>query len=150
VRIALKRKKTTAEKYAVALIAVGAAFALRYGLYGTLENRIPFGFFTLATLISAWYGGLGPGLLAAVGGLVLADAFFLPTHSAEGGLGETERTAIGVYAMTNTLIVVLFWHLHTKLRDAEDAVERLEGGQPGDATRHPEPQAGTTGQAHPL
>lgn len=149
-RIALKRKKTTAEKYAVALIAVGAAFALRYGLYGTLENRIPFGFFTLATLISAWYGGLGPGLLAAVGGLVLADAFFLPTHSAEGGLGETERTAIGVYAMTNTLIVVLFWHLHTKLRDAEDAVERLEGGQPGDATRHPEPQAGTTGQAHPL
>jgi len=150
VRIVLKRKKTTAEKYVVALIAVGAAFALRYGLYGTLENRIPFGFFTLATLISAWYGGLGPGLLAAVGGLVLADAFFLPTHSAEGGLGETERTAIGVYAMTNTLIVVLFWHLHTKLRDAEDALERLEGGQPGDATRHPEPQAGTTGQAHPL
>ena len=146
----MKRKKTTAEKYAVALLAVGAAFALRYGLYGTLENRIPFGFFTLATLISAWYGGLGPGLVAALTGLILADAFFLPPHSAEGGIGETERTAIGVYAMTNTLIVVLFWHLHTKLRDAEHALEKLEGGQSDEGHRHPEPQAGTPGQAHPL
>ena len=146
----VKRKKTTAEKYAVALLAVGAAFALRYGLYGTLENRIPFGFFTLATLISAWYGGLGPGLLAAVGGLVLADAFFLPPHSADGGIGEPERTAIGIYAMTNTLIVVLFWHLHTKLRDAEDALRKLEGGRHDGGMSNPEPHPGTPGEVHPL
>src|SRR5262245_46889405 len=113
-------------RYAVAIAAILGAFAVRYGLHGTLENRIPFAFFTLATLIAAWYGGLGPGLLAAVGGLTLTDYFFLPPHSPEGGLGETERTAIGIYALTNTLIVVLFWHMHTRLRDLEDRVDRLQ------------------------
>jgi len=120
-------RRSTSARYAVAIVAILAAFAVRYGLHGTLEHRIPFAFFTLSTLIAAWYGGLGPGLLAAVGGLALTDFFFLPPHSAEGGLGETERTSIGIYAMTNTLIVVLFWHLHTRLREVEARLHQLEG-----------------------
>ena len=142
------RNKSTSARYAVAIVAVGIAFALRYGLYGTLENRIPFAFFTLSTLISAWYGGLGPGMLAAVSGLVLADYFFLPPHSPDGGIGETERTSIGIYAMTNTMIVVLFWHLHNKLRDAEDRLHRLAGGAP--AAGAPDEHSGTPGQVRPL
>jgi len=114
----------------------------------TLANRIPFAFFTLATLIAAWYGGLGPGLLAAVGGLTLTDYFFLPPHSPEGGLGETERTAIGIYALTNTLIVVLFWHLHTRLRDVEDRLHALEGGGPAAATA--DQHSVTPGEVRPL
>src|SRR5688572_22029099 len=62
----LFKKRTPVERYAVAVIAVAVAFGLRYGIYGTLDNRIPFGFFTTATLIAAWYGGLGPGMLAAI------------------------------------------------------------------------------------
>ena len=142
------RNKSTSARYAVAIVAVGIAFALRYGLYGTLDNRIPFGFFTLSTLIAAWYGGLGPGMLAAMSGLLLADYFFLPPHSPEGGLGEAARTGIGIYAITNTLIVVLFWHLHNKLRDAEDRLHRLEGGAP--AAGAPDEHPGTPGQVRPL
>ena len=145
----MNRKKTSAEKYAVAVGAVMVAFALRYSLQDALGYRIPFAFFTLSTLIAAWYGGLGPGMLAAVGGLVLADLFFLPPHSAEDGFGETERTAIGIYAMTNTLIVVLFWHLHNRLRDAQDALRKLRGGPPddiSDSTSH----AGTPPEVRPL
>lgn len=145
--VIVKRKLTVVEKYAVAIGVVGVAFALRYSLHDTVGNRIPFAFFTLATIIAAWYGGLGPGLLAAIGGLVLGDVFFLPAHSPEG-LGETERTSIGVYAMTNTLIVVLFWNLHTKLRDAEDELLKRTGGRTADAGE--ESHAGTPGQVHPL
>ena len=134
------RNKSTSARYAVAIVAVGIAFALRYGLYGTLENRIPFAFFTLSTLISAWYGGLGPGMLAAMSGLVLADYFFLPPHSPDGGIGEAARTSIGIYALTNTLIIVLFWHLHNKLRETEDQLHRLKGEAP---------VAGVTGE-HPV
>jgi K+-sensing histidine kinase KdpD len=102
---------------------------LRYGIYGTLDHRIPFGFFTPATLIAAWYGGLGPGMLAALAGLLLGDYFFLPPHQSDSGtLGEAERTAIGSYAMTNTLIVVLFWRLHSRLRELEDQLRKLQGG----------------------
>ena len=115
------------------------AFALRYGLYGTLDNRIPFGFFTLSTLIAAWYGGLGPGMLAAMSGLLLADYFFLPPHSPEGGLGEAARTGIGIYAMTNTLIVVLFWHLHTRLREMRRPAARARGRRAGSRHRRERP-----------
>src|SRR5262245_48282713 len=139
-------RSSTSVRYAVAIVAILAAFAIRYGLHDTLANRIPFAFFTLATLIAAWYGGLGPGLLAAVGGLTLTDYFFLPPHSPEGGLGETERTAIGIYALTNTFIVVLFWHLHIKMRDLQDRLRRLQGGTSAAADEHP----GTPGEVRPL
>ena len=112
---------TDLQKYTVAVAAVLAAFGLRYGIYGTLDNRIPFGFFTSATVNAAWYGGLGPGLLAALAGLLLGDFFFLPRHAAGDPMGEAERTAIGVYAMNATLIVVLFWHLHSRMREIEDS-----------------------------
>jgi K+-sensing histidine kinase KdpD len=115
----------------VAIVAVALAFGLRYGIYGTLDHRIPFGFFTTSTLIAAWYGGLGPGMLAALTGLLLGDHFFLPPHQSDSGtLGEPERTAIGSYAMTTTLIVVLFWRLHSRLREVEDELQKMQDGQP--------------------
>ena len=134
------------QRYAVAVAAVAVAFAIRYGIYGTLDNRIPFGFFTSATLIAAWYGGLGPGLLAALAGLVLADYFFLTPHAAGAAYGEAERTAIGIYAMNAALIVVLFALLHMRLRGLED---KLGSGDSGgrasapsehEARGHPQPR----------
>jgi two-component system, sensor histidine kinase and response regulator len=119
---------TPLQKYTVAVAAVLVAFAVRYGIYGTLDNRIPFGFFTSATIIAAWYGGLGPGLLAALAGLLLGDFFFLPRHAAGDSMSEAVRTAIGIYAMNATLIVVLFWHLHTRMRDAEDRQRKPKHG----------------------
>jgi two-component system, sensor histidine kinase and response regulator len=101
---------------------------LRYTIYGTLDHRLPFSFFTTATLIAAWYGGLGPGMLAAISGLLLGDYFFLPKHESGSTMSEAVRTAIGTYALTNTLIVVLFWNLHSRLRDLEDRL-----GKPKDA-----------------
>ena len=122
------QKPTPLQRYAVAVAAVAVMFALRYGIYGTLDHRLPFAFFTPATLIAAWYGGLGPGMLAALAGLLLGDYFFLPPHLSDSGtLGEAERTSIGSYAMTNTLIVVLFWRLHSRLRELEDQLNKLGG-----------------------
>lgn len=121
------RPPSTLQRYSVAVGAVAVAFVLRWGIYGTLDHRLPFAFFTTATLITAWYGGLGPGMLAAVSGLLLGDYFFLPPHQADGVMGEPERTAIGNYALTNTLIVVLFWNLHSRLREYEDRAGKAAG-----------------------
>lgn len=119
---------TTLQKYGVAIAVVAAAFVLRWGIYGTLDHRLPFAFFTTATLVAAWYGGLGPGMLAAVSGLLLGDYFFLPPHDAGEVMSEAVRTAIGNYALTNTLVVVLFWNLHSRLREYEDRIGKLGGG----------------------
>jgi len=121
----MSRYPSHLQRYAVAIAAVAAAFAIRYGIYGTLDNRLPFAFFTSATLIAAWYGGLGPGLLAAAAGLLLGDLFFLPPRQEGEAYGEVVRTGIGIYAMNAALIVVLFAILHTRLRDLED---KLRGG----------------------
>lgn len=122
------QKPTPLQKYAVAIVAVAVMFGLRYGIYGTLDHRLPFAFFTTSTLIAAWYGSLGPGMLAALAGLLLGDYFFLPPHLSDSGtLGEAERTSIGSYAMTNALIVVLFWRLHSRLRELEDQLNKLGG-----------------------
>ena len=117
--ITMKPRSTPLQRYALAVGVVALAFALRYGIYDTLDHRLPFSFFTTATLISAWYGGLGPGMLTAISGLLLGDYFFLPKHESGSTMGEAERTAIGLYAMNCALIVVLFWNLRSRLRDAE-------------------------------
>jgi K+-sensing histidine kinase KdpD len=122
----MRRKRTPLQRYAVAVGAVMLAFALRYGIYGTLDHRLPFSFFTTATLVAAWYGGLGPGMLAAICGLLLGDYFFLPKHEAGSAMSEAERTAIGSYALTSTLIVLLFWNLHSRLRDLEDRLGKAK------------------------
>ncbi len=124
----LFKKRTPIERYAVAVVAVAVAFGLRYGIYGTLDNRLPFTFFIPATLITSWYGGLGPGMLAAISGLLLGDYFFLPIHESGTTMSEAARTAIGTYALTSTLIVLLFWNLHSRLRELEDQLRKLQGG----------------------
>jgi K+-sensing histidine kinase KdpD len=121
----MKNTPTPLQRYAVAIGAVLLAFAMRYGIYGTLDNRLPFSFFTTATLVAAWYGGLGPGMLAAIAGLLIGDYFFLPRHESGTMLSEPVRTAIGTYALTNALIVLLFWNLHSRMRDLKD-----KGGKP--------------------
>ena len=127
----MQRKRTPLQRYAVAVGAVTVAFALRYGIYGTLDHRLPFSFFTTATLVAAWYGGLGPGMLAAISGLLLGDYFFLPKHEAGTPMSEAVRTAIGTYALTSTLIVLLFWNLHSRLRDLQDKLGKAKDAEVG-------------------
>jgi K+-sensing histidine kinase KdpD len=128
----MPRHPTPLKRYSVAIGAVLLAFVLRYWLYGTLDHRIPFGFFLSATTVAAWYGGLGPGLLAAVAGLLLGDYFFLPRHSAETVMGEPERTAIGLYALNCVLVVLLFWRMHMRF-----AQNLHDAGRSGSAAEQP-------------
>lgn len=56
------------------LLALGLGFALS----PIVGYRIPLFFFVAASLASAWYGGLGPGLVALITGFLLGDFFFVP------------------------------------------------------------------------
>lgn len=116
--------------YVAAVMLVAAAFALRFWLYGGLNNRLPFSFFLPAAMIAAWYGGLGPGMLAAAGGLLLGDYFFLPPHRAWGPMGEAEQTAVGVYAVTSTLAVILLGNLQHRVRNLECELAKRAAADP--------------------
>ena len=116
--------------YLVAVAVVAIAFGLRFGLYGGLNSRLPFAFFLPAALIAAWYGGLGPGMLAAALGLLLGDYFFLPPHETWGPLGESARTALGVYAVTSALGVILIGNLQNRLRELQCDLARRAAAAP--------------------
>lgn len=117
-------RRSAVMRYGVAVLAVAAAFAIRYLVYGDLVNRIVFTFFVPAALVAAWYGGLGPGILATALGLLLGDYFFMPPRHALWVLGNRELMAIGVYTVTTVLCVILCESLHQRIRRLEHALER--------------------------
>jgi PAS domain S-box-containing protein len=67
--------------YGVAVLAVLVATALRLGLDTSLSDRLPFTAFFLAVLVTAWFGGVGPTILATVLGALSASWFFLAPQS---------------------------------------------------------------------
>ena len=111
-------------RYGVAVGIVLVAFVLRYWLFGTQDQRLPFIFFVPAAMVATWYGGMAPGLLATAAGLMLGDYFFLSSHEALGPVREIERVSIGMYAVTTMLCVMLFEDLHNRIRRLEHALER--------------------------
>ena len=75
VQIILRSRTTNAY-----VIAVGTPFILvllRLALSPVLKDSGPFLFFTPAVMISAWYGGFGPGMVASVLGAALGNYFFV-------------------------------------------------------------------------
>jgi K+-sensing histidine kinase KdpD len=130
----LTRQKTWQWRYGVACCIVLMAFLLRLSIFGSLDHRIPFGFFLLAVMIVAWYGGLGPGLFAAALGFLLASYFFLPRPGPTGALGEAERTSITVFVISSTLVSFLMDNLHSRIRKLTNELNK--SAKPPDPSHH--------------
>jgi K+-sensing histidine kinase KdpD len=64
-------------RYGAAALSVGAALVLSRLPALHLQNA-PSSLFLLAVMFSAWFGGVGPGLLAMVVSSVCFDYFFVP------------------------------------------------------------------------
>jgi histidine kinase len=65
-------------RYAVAVSSPGAAAGLTAAIEPFFQGKAPLFFFIVATLVSAAFGGLGPGLAATALGLAIVVAFFQP------------------------------------------------------------------------
>jgi len=86
--------------WAVVAASLGGAVALHAVLRPSLE-MVPFMLFHGANFISAWYGGLLPGLVCTVSGAAIVNVFFLdprgvPTLSLPGLIATAVFLAIGV------------------------------------------------------
>ena len=104
-------------RYAVAVIAFGAALLLRYALQGWLGPNVPYLQFFPAILIAAWYGGFGPGCLATALSPLASMYFYLPPDGfAVDGARET-ILSLTLFVATGLAIA---W-LNHRLRQAEHA-----------------------------
>lgn len=110
--------------YLVALVAVVAAFLLRYGLQAFLDGRAIYILFLPAILIASIAGGIGPGLAAV--GLSLPATLYLASI-----LTDRPHNAIElmVFAGTGLTVAWLGEMLHRAYRAigrAEDALQARE------------------------
>jgi glucose-6-phosphate-specific signal transduction histidine kinase len=115
-------------RYGFAVLAVGAAFAIKLLLDPLIVQESPFLLILGAIMISAWYGGLGPGLLATVAAGLATDYFSLqPTISfSEFSL---ETVPLLVFFLEGTLVCLLSEALHASRVRAEGSkleAERLQ------------------------
>jgi PAS domain S-box-containing protein len=106
-------------RYAVALLVVALASLLREALAPTLGEGVPFILYFPGVVLAAWFGGLGPGLLATgLGGLVAWYAFIPPRFTFD----LPDRTVLGrliVFLLAGVLISLLAEGLHRGRRRAE-------------------------------
>jgi len=74
--------KSRLRRYGVAVLAVAIAVVLKLLLAPLIQEESPFLLFFLPIVVSAWYGGWGPGLLATALATLSSDFFFIaPAYS---------------------------------------------------------------------
>jgi signal transduction histidine kinase len=106
-------------RYAFALVATLLALGLKLAINRWTPNVGPFLFFALAVMLSAWFGGFGPGLLATAAGALLADHFLLKPYPGVPG-DESNFVRLAVFVIVG---VQISW-LSGALRRANLDLER--------------------------
>jgi PAS domain S-box-containing protein len=112
-------------RYGVAVLAVGVAFLIKLLLDPLMVQGTPFLLIFGAIMISAWYGGLGPGLLAALTGGLAADYFFLPSTGSLSGF-SLETVPLLVFLVEGTLVCLLVEALRAARARAEGSALEAE------------------------
>jgi PAS domain-containing protein len=82
------------------LLAIGAVLvmaAARAVLEPLVGDRIPFITFFAAVFFAAWYGGLGPGVLATVASVALAHRFFIDSGFVMGAPSSVSTVGSAVF-----------------------------------------------------
>jgi len=99
--------------YGVAVAAVAVALAIKY-LFSDLGLDHPFVLLPASVIVAAWYGGRGPGLLAAMIAAIGADILFLPP----AGLGILSDDLFALVALLAEAILIV--EITVRLRKARE------------------------------
>src|SRR2546423_2036886 len=143
-------------RYAVGLAAVAVALLLRWLLWPFLGPELPFLFLWPAVMAAAWYGGLGPGLLATALA-TLAEDFFLIRPGGIGNGRPAEVAGVALFGLLGSLLSVLIDRLRRappRREGAPPAPGPHRGGPRGPPAGHrrgglPPPPAGARALLHP-
>lgn len=89
--------RTGVGRYSLAVALVALAFGLRALLASSLQDESPFLFFVPAILLASGIGGFGPGFVATILSVALADRFLSrPENTAAGLINAAAFAIIGV------------------------------------------------------
>ena len=100
------RRTSPLLRYGVAVLAVEVALVIKLLLDPLITQETPFLLVFGAIMVSAWYGGLGPGLLATVVAGLVTDYFFLPPERSFSGF-SVEAVPLLAFVLEDTLVCLL-------------------------------------------
>jgi signal transduction histidine kinase len=73
-------KRSRIQRYLFPLILICFIFIAKSTLYNLLGEETPFLLFTFAVILTAWFGGLGPGIVFTISAAFIINLFFLSTQ----------------------------------------------------------------------
>ena len=111
--------KSPMSGFAVAIAATVAVVVLRLLLSQVLGDSAYFFPFVIAVTLSAWYGGLKPGLLSTVLGAFAAIFFFVPPYYTLQISDPRIATGLVFFLIANITISLVCDALHKALRRVE-------------------------------
>src|SRR5829696_8341776 len=114
----MKRSLEIALRYGVAMLAVGVALLAKLLLDPLTVQDTPFLLVFSAIIVSAWYGGLGPGLMATGLSVLATDYFFLYPRGTLTGF-SIEGIDVAVFLLEGVLVSVVT----SSLRSARDRAQ---------------------------
>src|ERR671910_2514662 len=115
----MRRSLDIALRYGVAALAVGIALLVKLLLDPLTVQDTPFLLVFGAIIVGAWYGGLGPGLMATGLSVLATDYFFLYPRGTLTGF-SVEGIDVAVFLLEGVLVSVLT----SSLRSARDRAQR--------------------------
>ncbi|HEY8758673.1 MAG TPA: DUF4118 domain-containing protein [Candidatus Limnocylindria bacterium] len=91
-------------RYAIAVVVVLLTVAIKLLFFG-LGSEHPFVLLPAAVAVAAWYGGLGPGVLAT--GLVVIESVFFLLPPVGSGAEAADLVAMGGLVVESAVVVAL-------------------------------------------
>jgi PAS domain S-box-containing protein len=117
--------RTLTSRYGAAVLLSLAALAVRVALHPVLGDAVRLQMFTLAVVLSAWWGGLGPGLVATALGAGAGTFFFLDPTGSFRLQAAGDGVRIGVFLLNGIAISWIAEALHRAARRGQAQLERL-------------------------
>lgn len=113
-------------QYGVAIVSVAIATVLRETLDPLLGNQVPYIIHFLAVLITAWYGGFGPGLVAIVLSSFAVGYFFVPPRGALSIRGSGNFVGWLIFLIVSLAMIMLAHSQRRERRRAEVSAQAIE------------------------
>ncbi|HEY3187554.1 MAG TPA: DUF4118 domain-containing protein, partial [Solirubrobacteraceae bacterium] len=101
------------------MAAVVVATVVKLGLDPVLGHDSPFLLFFGAVVVSGWFGGVGPAILATTASALIVAFYFLPPHFSLRIAGAGDRVRLLTFILEASLIGLLSAALESARRRAE-------------------------------
>ena len=102
-----EQRRTQFFAYGVAVLAIGLSVLLRLALFGLVADRSPFITFFFAIILSAYIGGIRPGLLATLLSAVAADYFLIGPPGQLAPASPDDLIPLAVFMFASSAVALL-------------------------------------------